>query len=177
MQNSSAHPFQHPTDTNTNTVIPLGGGDREREREARDSGMDEKSNEEWDRWSSHSWLTSSTSTEAECLTNSRPGLAENVPSLAHRGFLNRQPSVTMANYLWEPCLHCITALSRHHCTVKRWKLTICHSSQVFSWAPAILSGVIFQICESVGCRSSREMIFYFLCETGESFWWRGQLLP
>lgn len=29
MQNSSAHPFQHPTDTNTNTVIPLGGRQRE----------------------------------------------------------------------------------------------------------------------------------------------------
>lgn len=58
------------------------------------------------------------------------GTPENVPSLAHRGVFNCQPSVTMANYLWEPCLHCITGLSRHHCTVKRWRITICHSSQV-----------------------------------------------
>lgn len=58
------------------------------------------------------------------------GTPENVPSLAHRGVFNCQPSVTVANYLWEPCLHCITGLSRHHCTVKRWRITICHSSQV-----------------------------------------------
>lgn len=58
------------------------------------------------------------------------GAPENVPSLAHRGVFNCQPSVTMANYLWQPCLHCITGLSRHHCTVKRWRITICHSSQV-----------------------------------------------
>lgn len=39
----------------------------DREWEAKDSGADEKSNKEWDRGSSHSWLTSSILTEAEFL--------------------------------------------------------------------------------------------------------------
>lgn len=55
---------------------------------------------------------------------------KNVSSVTYRGVFHCQPSVIVPNHLWQLRLHCFSVLSRHHCTVKRWKITICHRSPV-----------------------------------------------
>lgn len=55
----------------------------------------------------------------QTLTNSGPGIGENVPQFV-QSVIKHQPSVTMANYLWELWRHCVTLPAKHHRTVKCW---------------------------------------------------------
>lgn len=85
----------------------------ERKWEARDSGTDKKSNKEWDSWSSHSWLTSSISTDTDKLGTRNRWKCAPVRSVSHQ-----TPTI---------CYHgklSVRAVShgrqKHHSTVKCW---------------------------------------------------------
>lgn len=90
----------------------------EREWEARGSGTDEKSNKEWDRWSSHSWLTCSTSTEVsdKLVTRNRWKCA-----FVHSVSLPQTPTICYHGKLSVALLYYSAVKTSRHCKMKKKK--------------------------------------------------------
>lgn len=132
MQSSSAHPFLHPIDTNTNkqafqSTVRVGvGGVKGAERQM-----------ELPLLVDFLYINGGRASKPAAWT-----LEKLSPQIAYCAFFNCQPSVTMVNWLWQACLHCISAVKTPlYCkTVKNHHLPLqlnppwstCDSFQLFS---------------------------------------------
>lgn len=90
----------------------------EREWEARGSGTDGKSNKEWDRWSSHLWLTSSTSTEVPDKLGTRNCWK---CALVHSGSLPQTPNICYHGKLSVASLYYSAVKTSQHCKMLKKK--------------------------------------------------------